>query len=69
VIEPLPRDTMDDPGVLLALRDLFSHYPAAAQECPEKVADLLWTYLPSRPPESQVEAALEALTVEGEVFA
>jgi hypothetical protein len=69
VIEPLRRDTADDPGVLFALRELFSQYPAAAQIGPEGLAELLWRYVPSRPHESQVEAALEALAVEGEVVA
>jgi hypothetical protein len=69
VIEPLRRDTTDDPGVLFALRDLFSQYPAAAQIGPERLADLLWRHVPSRPHESQVEAALEALAVEGEDLA
>ena len=69
MIEPLRRDTTDDLGVLFALRDLFSQYPEAAQIDPERLADLLWRYVPSRPHESQVEAALEALAIEEEVFA
>jgi len=69
VIEALRRDTTDDPGVLFALRELFSQYPEAAQIDPERLADLFWRYVPSRPHESQVEAALEALTMEGEVLA
>jgi hypothetical protein len=69
VIEPLPPDTRDYPSVFLALRELFSRYPAAAESGPDRLADLLCTYLPLRPDESQVEAALEALCVDGKVLA
>jgi hypothetical protein len=69
VIEPLRSDTTDDPGVLFALRDLFSQYPTAAQIGPERLADLLRRYEAVRVHESQVEAALEALAIEGEVLA
>jgi hypothetical protein len=69
VIEALRSDRTDDLGVLFALRELFSQYPEAAQIDPERLADPLWRYVPSRPHESQVEAALEALAIEGEVLA
>jgi hypothetical protein len=65
VIEALRRDRTDDLGVLFALRELFSQYPEAVQIDPERLADLLWRYVPSRPHESRVETALEALYVEG----
>ena len=63
MIELLRRDTTGDPGVLYALRELFSQYPAAAQLGPERLADLLWKYVSSRAHESEVESALEALAV------
>jgi hypothetical protein len=69
MIELLRSATTDDPAVLFALRELYSHYPAATQLGPERLAELLWRYVPSRLLESQVEAALEALAVEGEVQA
>jgi hypothetical protein len=69
VIGALRSDTTDDLGVVFALRELFSQYPEAAQIDPERLADLLWRYVAVRAHESQVEAALEALAIEGEVLA
>ena len=55
----------------LALRELFSSRPEAAQEGPETLIELLRIecFLLHRPPVSHVEAALEVLYVEGEVLA
>lgn len=57
--------------VLPALRELFSHHPAATRSGPEALAGLLvmLQLLPHRPEVFEVEAALEALQVEGELAA
>ena len=58
-------------SVLEALRDLFSHHPETTVAGPEMLAELLYEYrlLSIRPENCEVEAALEALRVEGEVLA
>jgi hypothetical protein len=58
-------------SVLEALRDLFSHHPKTTVAGPEMLAELLYEYrsLSIRPENCEVEAALEALRVEGEVLA
>jgi hypothetical protein len=63
----IPPDNSD---LLPALRGLFSQRPAAMQSGLETLARLLWvlSYLPYRPEESEVEIAMEALRVEGEVL-
>ena len=60
-----------DLGVLLALRDLFSQHPAMIYSEPETLGRALHVlrFLPYRPETFEVEAALEALRVEGEVLA
>ncbi len=57
--------------VLVALRELFSTHPEAMRCGPETLAGLLRLcgLLSHRPPTFAVEAALEALEVEGEVAA
>jgi hypothetical protein len=60
----------DDPDVLPALRDLFSQHPAF-QEL--DVCELVgWLrdrgYMSRRATEAEVEAALQALIVEGEIL-
>lgn len=64
-------ETMHDPCVLPALRDLLNQHREVSSTSPEELADLLWTlrYLPYRPHAFAVEAALEALLVDGEVLA
>jgi hypothetical protein len=65
-----PTFTLHDPDVLFALRELFSKHPVMTQNGCEDLSRALFElhYLPSRPETFQVEAALEALHVEGEVF-
>lgn len=71
MIETLRREYHADASpVLLALRELLSKYPPAADYSAEKLRELLWElrYLPQHPADhSEVEAALEALRVDGEV--
>lgn len=57
--------------VLPALRELFSQHPAAVSSGPEALARMVYVlrFLPYRPGVCEVEAALEALTLEGEVAA
>jgi hypothetical protein len=57
--------------VLPALRELLSQHPAVTHKSPDTSARLLWfmRYLPHRPETFEVEAALEALRVEGEIAA
>jgi hypothetical protein len=64
--EPTARD-----DVLPALRDLLSQHPATMRSAADTLARLLWIlrYLPYRPETFEVEAALEALRIEGEVAA
>ncbi len=60
-----------DPGVPPALRDLFNQNPAIMHSGPETMGRALYMlrFLPYRPETFEVEAALEALRVEGEVLA
>ncbi len=53
--------------LLSALRELFSQHPAAVSCGPETLARMLYVlcYLNRRPAAFEVEAALEALQVEG----
>jgi hypothetical protein len=53
----------NDPDVLPALRDLFSRHPSSQYWDPEHLAAVLGAHL------VVIEAALEALLVEGEVLA
>ncbi len=57
--------------VLSSLRELFSQYPAMKRSGAETLSRALFMlrFLPSRPEVFEVEAALEALQVEGEVLA
>jgi hypothetical protein len=59
------------PEVLPALRELFSHHPGAMRSGPEALSRMLYVlrFLPYRPEVFEVEVALEALAVEGEVAA
>lgn len=58
-------------SVLPALRELFSHHPGAMRSGPESLRRMLYVlrYLPYRPEVGEVEAAHEALQVEGELAA
>jgi hypothetical protein len=60
-----------DSNVLPALRELLDQHPEAHSSAPEKLAGLLWMlrYLPYRPDVFAVEAALEALILDGDVAA
>jgi hypothetical protein len=57
--------------VLPTLRELFSQHPEAAKSGPETLSRLLYElrFLPCRPEIHEVEAALEALALEGEIAA
>jgi hypothetical protein len=57
--------------VLPALRELLSRYPAATYKSSDTLARLLWMlrYLPYQPETFEVEAALEALRIEGGIAA
>lgn len=65
-----PQRIIHDPNVLPAVRELISNSPEAACCGAETVAELLYTgrFLPYRPAIFAVEAALEALRVEGEIL-
>ncbi len=58
-------------SVLEALRELFSHHPKTMEAGSETLAELLYEcrLLLIRPESCEVEAALEALQVEGGVLA
>jgi hypothetical protein len=66
---PTDPDRGDSQAVLLCLRELFSRCPRALSEGPETLAQLLWEgrYLTRWPSVFEVEAALDALTADGEV--
>jgi hypothetical protein len=71
-LQVYPSEAVVREEVLLALRELFSSRPEAAQVGSEILIELLRIecFLSHGPPPvSQVEAALEALQVEGEVLA
>jgi hypothetical protein len=57
--------------VLPALRELLATRPQAANCSPETLARLLWEgrYQTQQPADHEVEEAMEALRVEGEVLA
>lgn len=57
--------------VLPAIRELFSRRPTAVGHGPETIGRMLCVrnFLPYRPDTCEVEAALEALVLEGEVAA
>lgn len=57
--------------ILPALRELFSQHPAAVSSGPEMLARMVYVlrFLPCRPGVCEVEAALETLTLEGEIAA
>ncbi len=61
----------DPHSVLVGLRDLLSRNPEAACRGPEALQELLYAgrFVPRRPTMHEVEAALDALRVEGEVVA
>ena len=64
------RSIQEHPGVLPALRTLLSQHPSwLYRDARDLAHDLLaHGYVTRVPPEEAVEAALEALTVEGEVL-
>ena len=70
MIAPPQRIIADESELLLALRELLAQHPATRRG-PETLARLLWVlrYLPYRPSVFEIEAALEALTVEDGVLA
>ena len=65
-----PTPILHDPSLFSALRVLFGQHPAMMQSGCETLSNALFVllYLPSRPKTFRVEAALEALLVEGEIF-
>jgi hypothetical protein len=65
-----PHRIIHDPNVTPALRELFSQHPVMVYSGPETLGRTLHMlhFLPCRPETSEVEAALEALQVEGEVL-
>ena len=68
-----PRDGFYSNGRtegLIALRELFSRNPRAAQVGPETLSDLVYEegYLSRKIAVHELECALEALIVEGEVL-
>jgi hypothetical protein len=70
VIAP-PHKIVHDPSVLPSLRELFSQHPAMTQSGTETLSRALhvFRFLPYCPETFEVEAALEALRVEGEIAA
>jgi hypothetical protein len=58
-----PMIIADDPEGLPALRDLFSRYPLSRDWSADQLTDVLGTHV------AAIGAALDALLVEGEVFA
>ena len=66
-----PTQVYRNDEVLPALRELLCRYPATIYTEPEKLASLLYVlcYMPDPPEVREVEAALEALALEGEVAA
>ncbi len=68
-LQPLYRAKHADPNVLSALRELFSRHPEAIAFEAETLTKLLYELrIARRPVVFEVEAALEALRVEGEVL-
>jgi hypothetical protein len=65
------RGIIHEPDVLPALRELLGQHPAMTQSGPETLSRALYKlrFLPYRCEPFEVEAALEALLVEGEVLA
>ena len=65
-----PTPFLHDPDLRPVLRELFSQHPVMTQSGSEALNQALLElhYLPSRPETFQVEAALEALLLEGEIF-
>ena len=53
------------PEILPALRELLSQYPHLADAGPDEIRAHLHRYIPRSPEIFEVEAALEALLVEG----
>jgi len=68
--ELYPSEPTAPEDVLPAVRELISEHAAAAYKSSETLARLLWVlrYLSYRPEVFEVEVALEALRVEGEVL-
>jgi hypothetical protein len=66
-----PSELTTREDVLPTLRELLSQHPAVTYKNPDTLARLLWMlrYLPYQPETIEVETALEALRVEGEVAA
>lgn len=64
-----PLYTSDE--VLPALREHFSHHPVAVTASPDKLARMLCVlrFLSCQPDVCEVEEALEALQIEGELAA
>jgi hypothetical protein len=66
-----PSEVDPHEDVVLALRQLLSIHPSAVSDEPSVTTQelRLWGLMEREPSEGAVEAALEALTVEGEVLA
>ncbi len=65
-----PKTILHDSDVLPALRDLVRHHPTFTQSGPETLSRALYVfrYLSHYPEPFVVEAAREALLVEGELL-
>ena len=57
------------PTILPALRELLCQNPSLGNSGPEELRYQLCRYLPQRPGFFEVEMALEALRIEGQVLA
>ena len=70
MIAPSPRTIPDDPNVLPALRELLTQHPALMHSGCEALSRQLFVlhYVNRHPELFKVEAALDALLVEGEVL-
>ncbi len=64
------RSLPDDPDLLPAVRELLAQHPSYQQCGASEIAESLYflRYMSYRPHEAAVEAALEPLTVEGELL-
>ncbi len=63
-----PQQIIQDPDVLPAVRDLLQEHPFLARRRPETVRHALRALRGIKTDVFKVEAALEALTIEGEVL-
>lgn len=67
--EPYHAEPSLTSEILPALRELLSRYPDLAYSTPEELQLRLHNYLSWRPEVCEIEVAMEALRVEGQVLA